>query len=308
MSSLSQYGRLLGAQLDSRLAAWAKPKPGKHGIAGLQPRMVDTRAGRIRVVDSASDKPCVMLTPDGPNVIEHYEELIERLSRDLRVVCFDMPGFGFSTASPDYCHTLDQASAGLIELLDVLGVSRATLAFTCANGLYALRMARIAPERVTSLFLSQTPSLDAMGAWAKRIVASPLHVPVIGQTAVWLAREKLAMGWYGRALARGRDRELFRAPARAALSRGAAFSLAGVVQGLTGESQAKVENVDTPCAVLWGMQDRSHQQTEPEAIRACVPAAEVTRCAEAGHFPDLEEPERYGALLVAHVARYGAAR
>ena len=88
-----------------------------------------------RVFDSESAKPCVVFVPDGPNVIEHYEAVFALLSPRRRVVCFDMPDFGFSLPTPTYAHSLDQGANAVIGVLDALEIERATLAFSCANGL-----------------------------------------------------------------------------------------------------------------------------------------------------------------------------
>nr|CUV31987.1 protein of unknown function [Ralstonia solanacearum] len=106
---------------------------------GLRTTFVETSAGRVRVHDSGSTKPCVVMAPDGPNTIEHYARLIELLSPALRVVCFDMPGFGYSIPAPRYSHTLDEGARAILDVLDRLNIGRATLAFSCANGLYAVR-------------------------------------------------------------------------------------------------------------------------------------------------------------------------
>lgn len=266
-------------------------------------RWVDLPAGRVRVFDSGGTLPCIVFTPDGPNVIEHHLPVLALLRQDFRVICFDMPGFGLSWPSAAYSHSLDQGAATVLQLMDRLAIDRATLAFSCANGLYALRVALRAPQRVHSLFLAQTPSLAAMQAWAHKTVPGVLRVPVAGQLVGWAARERAARSWYRQALPRGTDPEPFRGIARHAMRCGACFSLAGVVQGLLRESEASLRDVAAPCTVLWGNADRSHRATAPDALRALVPHAQVIESVDCGHFPDLEQPERYVALLRAHLSR-----
>lgn len=302
MKNFMQASHALAGTVDSNLASWSARKWRANSFERLRVQLVETPVGRVRLVDTASDKPSVVIVPDGPNVIEHYAELIERLSTSLRVVCFDMPGFGFSTPHAEYHHSLDQGASAVLGVLDQLGIRRATLAFSCANGLYALRAARIAPDRIRSLFLSQTPSLRAMLVWAERNIAKPLVVPVIGQLTGWLARRQLAMHWYQMALPRTADLEYFRAPARRALANGACFSLAGVVQGLRLETQESLEQVSAPCTMLWGSSDRTHRRTDPRSLIECASDAQVVTCDGVGHFPDLEQPERFAQLLVEHVA------
>lgn len=270
--------------------------------------MLPAPCGVVRALDTArdSEKPCVVIVPDGPNVIEHYVPLIERLAGDLRVVCFDMPGFGFSAPASHYGHSLQEGAAALLSVMDALEVQCATLAFSCANGLYALRAARSFPERVRSLFLSQTPSLEAMHAWVERVVAMPFRVPLLGQAVNWLGRGRLAKHWYEIALPPDVERAPFHSIARNALARGACFSLAGVVQGLSADSQAELVSVATPCTLLWGERDRSHRKTDPRSLNDCAPGAEIIRFPKLGHFPDLEQPSNYAELLMAHVAHLQA--
>lgn len=296
---------MLSARVDSWLAALAAG--GKPFPTGGQTRYLQTAAGRVRVFDSGGALPPVMFVPDGPNVTEHYEALFALLTPHLRVVCFDMPGFGFSLPSAGYIHSLDQGAATVIAVLDALKIERATLAFSCANGFYALRTAKLAPQRVASLFLAQTPSMPAMRRWTERIVPGVLRVPVLGQLAMWIARKRAAHGWYDIALPRDTDREPFREPARHALACGACFSLAGVVQGLVRESDAAVSGVTTPCTLVWGVRDHSHKHTPPASLRDCVPHAELVLFDECGHFPDLEQPKRHARLLVEDVTAHAAA-
>jgi len=193
----------------------------------------------------------------------------------------------------------------VVDVLDALDIRTATLAFSCANGFYASRVAQLAPQRVASLFLAQTPSLAAMHAWTRRIIPRPLRIPVAGQLAAWLFRRKAALAWYDVALPKGIDREPFRKPTRHALSCGSCFCLAGVVQGLVRESVTAIKVSDTPCTMIWGAKDRSHRGTNALSLRDCIPHAEIVEFDDCGHFPDLEQPERYAALLTAHMIKYG---
>ena len=294
---------MFSSSLDSRLAQWAASRRKRTTNTQLITRMVNTPVGAVRVFDSQSPKPCVVLVPDGPNVIEHYDALFTLLSQQLHVVCFDMPGFGFSLPEPAYAHSLDQGASAVIGVLDALDIERATLAFSCANGFYAVRAAQLAPHRIASLFLSQTPSLQAMRTWAGRVIPWPIRVPVLGQTVAWLARNKSAHAWYDIALPKTTDREPYRRIAHDALSSGGCFCLAGVVQGLARESLAALKTVDVLCTMIWVAKDSSHRHTRAESLLECLPKAELIRFEDCGHFPDLEQPARYTELLVRHIEK-----
>ena len=290
---------MFSTRLDSaltRLSAWHRRAVGT-APAGF--RLVTTPLGAVRLYDSGSSKPCIVFVPDGPNVVEHYAPLMARLAERFRVVCFDMPGFGHSLPGPRYNHSLDHGAAVVLSVLDALGIAAATLAFSCANGFYALRVAQTAPQRVTRLVLSQTPSMGAMHAWSKRVVPAALHLPVLGQAVAWAFRRKAANGWYHLALPRGSDAAPFKRPALQALACGGGFCLAGVVQGLGREDIDALKGVTTPCTLVWGPLDRSHKLTNPATLKELVPHAEIIHFEDCGHFPDIEAPERFANILMA---------
>jgi pimeloyl-ACP methyl ester carboxylesterase len=265
---------------------------------GFEMHWIETNQGNIRFYDSQSDKPCVVLSPDGPNVIEHYEELIALLSPHFRVVCFDMPGFGFSAPSKAYDHSLQHGALVIQELLDQLGIARATLALSCANGLYAIRFAHIAPARVERLVLSQTPSLEAMHQWTCRVVPKIFKIPLLGQILNRVLRSKLSNAWYRIALPKSTPRAPFERISNHSLRCGGCFSLAGVVQGLIRESTKPNQLQGIPCTVLWGSKDRSHSPTLPTSVLRDLPDAKLIVLDDCGHFPDLEKPEQLVKVLM----------
>ena len=294
---------MLGSLVDSLLTRISKMHLKRRDGEALPTFCVKTSVGTVRVYDSGSTKPCIVFVPDGPNVIEHYEVLIGLLAKRFRVVCFDMPGFGFSFPRSLYRHSLTEGAHAVLGVLDGLGVKTAALAFSCANGFYALQTALIAPERITRLILSQTPSLTAMHAWTYRNIPRPLRIPIIGQVAAWLFRRRAAHSWYGRALPRTTDAQFFRRAAHNALSSGGCFCLAGVVQGLLREHAAPLTAIEAPCTIVWGAKDHSHRDTDPASLRQYLPQAEIIRFEDCGHFPDIEQPERYASILIERVAR-----
>lgn len=265
-----------------------------NGAAGGWPadtRFVETRAGRIRVRDSGGKGPVIVMTPDGPNVIEHHAELIALLAQDARVVCFEMPGFGFSAPRADYGHTLEQGSDVVLAVMDALDLKEAALAFSCANGFYAIAAARKAPARIRRLLLAQTPGFSAMPAWTARNVPTAIRAPVIGQLVNRLARRKLAYAWYGIAMNDKARRDAYRKTAAHALDHGACFCLAGVVQGLSRAQDAALAGVKQPVSLLWGDADRSHAQTRAESLLELLPQARIRHLPDCGHFPELEQPQ-----------------
>ena len=103
--------------------------------------LISTDFGKIRVLDTLGEKPVILTVPDGPNVIEHHHDLISKLSENFRIVCFEFPGIGFSYPNSRYDYSFDKASKLVINLMDLLKIDNAALAFSCSNGFYAIKTA-----------------------------------------------------------------------------------------------------------------------------------------------------------------------
>jgi pimeloyl-ACP methyl ester carboxylesterase len=288
---------MLAAALDSLLSR----VPRAAAPAGT--RFVETRAGRIRVSDTGGKGPVIVMTPDGPNVIEHHAQLIALLAKDARVVCFEMPGFGFSAPRGGYGHTLDEGSDAVLAVLDALDIKEAALAFSCANGFYAIAAARKAPTRIRRLLLAQTPGYSVMPGWTSANVPWAIQTPVLGQLLNRAKRHQLAHVWYGIAMNDKPQRDAYRKVAREALDRGACYCLAGVVQGMMrSKSPLELEGVRQPAMLLWGDADRSHKHSRPETLLELLPQARIKHLPECGHFPDLEQPDTYASFIQEHAA------
>ncbi len=128
----------------------------------------------IGILDTKEGKQTILIIPDGPNIIEHYFPLLDKLKKSFRVIIFDLPGFGFSTHNGNYDYSFQKTNQLILELLEVLQLPKVNLVFPCAGGFYGLSFTQAFPEKVNHLFLIQTPSLGEMKKWMKRIVPNYL--------------------------------------------------------------------------------------------------------------------------------------
>ena len=262
-------------------------------------QMLATRRGRLRVRDTGGQGPVVLMAPDGPNVIEHHNVVVERLAPHARVVCFDLPGFGFSRPGLRYDHSLQQGAETILAVMDALDLREAALHFSCANGFYAMAAAKLAPQRIRRLLLCQTPSMQAMREWVPVNVPRPLRIPVLGQGINRAARERLSQVWYSLALPDKAQRPAYRAMAKDALDRGGCFCLAGAAQGLARARGSELEGIKQPVMMLWGDADYSHRHTRAESLMELLPQATIQHFPDCGHFPDLEQPQKYSQIALA---------
>jgi hypothetical protein len=197
-----------------------------EGRNGLQAESADAHLTLRQPIryDSGSG-PCVVLFP----MAQRHRALRHRwvCCRRLRVVCFDMPGFGlFPVGLRTF---LDQGAKAVVGCRRLgIGQRRGSL----CEQLYALRAARVAPDRISDwCFLNTVARRDTCVDGPSR--SWPLRVPVV-DGAAWSRREGRAQR-YRIALPGTTDAGPFQEGA-APLARSLLF-LAGVVQGLARETR-----------------------------------------------------------------------
>jgi pimeloyl-ACP methyl ester carboxylesterase len=139
------------------------------------------------------DAPVVVALHGWPQHWWCWREVIPRLSADLRVLCPDMRGFGWSNWPEDGSFTKDRVADDLIAVLDVLGVERACLAGHDWGGHAVVLAALRAPERVSAVVTMsvghpwQPPARILRNLW-RFAYQVPLAAPLVGETIV-------ARGW-----------------------------------------------------------------------------------------------------------------
>lgn len=282
--------------------AWLCEMGAKGGPLPINHSTFQSSAGSVRYLDTASReqaaldgdlRPALLIIPDGPCVVPHFEEIAHELQNDWRVIVMDLPGFGLSFPAGSYSHSFDAGAAIILELLDHLRIHQPiVLCTSCVNGFYALRLAKLHRHRLRALVLAQTPSVPAMQAWSDRVVPWFIKVPVLGQIINYVGRSKFAATWFKIALDRTSPllNVFTRISADSFAHSGSCFCLASVVQGTLPCPAALITGVDSglPVHALWGQQDRSHRKTDPMSLLDLVPHAQMRVLPDAGHFPHQE--------------------
>ncbi len=210
-----------------------------------------------------------------------------------------MPGLGFSYPKPDYDFGLEHGTETLMSVIDALHIERATLSFSCSNGYIAMSMAKNYPERVSRLVLAQTPSvLEMKSQWVDRNVPKIIRIPYIGQAINAGMSSRLATKWFDMSLPKNApEKEVFVEHALSALHSGGCFCLASIVQGMQNLGDNELSDIEVPTTMVWGNKDWTHRDTKFESLREHVPHCEIHEFADCGHFPNLEQPKAFAALI-----------
>lgn len=241
----------------------------------------------------------VVLAADPPVVIEQYDRLVDLLSPYVRVVVMEVPGFGFSL--PDRSMRFDFAAANAViaEFLHRLDLGPAVLAFPCVTAYAAIDIAQRHPGLVSGTVLIQAPSWPEEIAWKKaRDPKGLLATPLLGQVALNVLKRKRAPDWFKAAVGHRPMFDPIVATTDEAFAHGACFCLASAFQRYLTDEAPPLSPVAQPSLIVWGLKDRSHASTDRSSSQQLAPGAPVVEIAEAGHFPELEQPEEFALAVL----------
>lgn len=137
--------------------------PALPSLPGVRHHTVQVRGVRLHYAEAGRpDAPPVLLVHGFPQHWYAWRHVIPELAADHRLICLDMPGFGWSEGSPEGYATEERA-ADLVGVLDALGVDSVRL-IAHDWGAWAGFLACVrAPERF-SHFLA----LNMVHLWPRR--------------------------------------------------------------------------------------------------------------------------------------------
>ncbi len=235
-----------------------------------------------------------------------WRHLAEVMAHTHTVVAPDLFGHGNSTARPAADYSLGGHAGVVRDLLDLLGIDQAVMVGHSLGGGIALEFTYLFPQRVTGLvlvasgglgaevnFLLRAPTLPGAG-WVLPVLASGFArrqgnalarglrmVGVKGSTDV-------AEAWHGfEQLADGESRRAFLSTIRS-------------VVGPEGQRVSATELlplITVPVLLVWGERDRMIPVAHARAAVERFPAARLEVFEQAGHFPHLDQPERFADLV-----------
>lgn len=235
-----------------------------------------------------------------------WQHILPTLAERYTVMAPDLIGHG-SSARRRGDHSLSAHASMVRDLMEALGVERATLVGQSFGGGVAMQFAYLFPERCERLVLASSGGLGAEVHPLLRVLSLPgaeallalacrsqLH-KLAGTLAKRLNRSGMnrcrALEEIGRSYASLTD----------AASRRAFFdTLRGVVDG-AGQRVSARDRLYLICAmptlILWGRQDPIIPMAHALATHAAIPHSRLEIFDDAGHFLHCEQPDRFVAVL-----------
>lgn len=260
---------------------------------------------RLAYVDRGTG-PAVLFIHGLLGTNANWSHLVTRLEATHRVVVPDLFGHGASD-KPRGDYSLGSHAATLRDLLDRLDIERVTLVGHSLGGGIALQFCYLFPERVDRLVLVSSGGLGRSVNPILRAATLPGAEAVIPVIASGWVRTRLegigsALGrlglrpppdvreaWRGfTSLSDADSRRAFLATTRAVIDPGG--------QTVTAHDHLPMDE-DIPTLVVWGTHDRMIPAWHATTAHQAIPSSRVELFHGAGHYPHLDEPDRFAALL-----------
>jgi pimeloyl-ACP methyl ester carboxylesterase len=257
-------------------------------------RKVAVRGGMFEteIIEDGSGPPLLFM--HGVTNVQPGDPFLARLAEKFHVIAPRLPGYGESTGSE---HLLDLHDLLYYELdlLDTLGLRDVPVVGHSLGAMVAAELAALQPERFSSLTLiapfglwnPEYPVADFFAMSPSQLASATYHDPesTVAQAA---ARPP-------------EDNEAYIA---FMLDRAKSYSTAAKYlwpipnRGLN----KRLHRVSAPTLLVWGESDRIVLPRYAEDFQALLPGARVETIPEAGHLPQVEQPERLAEVVTRFVA------
>ncbi|MFI6773171.1 alpha/beta fold hydrolase [Nocardia sp. NPDC050412] len=268
----------------------------------FESRFVAIDGHTIHYVDEGSG-PILLFLHGNPTWSFVYREVIGALRDEFRCIALDYPGFGLSTARPDYRHLPEEHIHIVTSFVDALALSEITLVAHDWGGPIGLATVEQRPAAFERLVLTNTwgwpMNGDPKAHIASHVMGGPLGRLLIRQFNLFVEatipighrlRKPTVeeIGHYRKALATSDRRQ-----ASAVLPRCITAShalLADVEAGLPGLASL-------PTLIIWGNADVVFGDKERRRWEQLVPNHHTVIVEGAGHFVQSDAPDRFAAAI-----------
>lgn len=249
----------------------------------------------VMAYQDTCDKPALLLIHGFPLSSQMWTPQLEDLEQYVRVIAPDLRGHGQSDSVPGP-YTIGQLADDCADLLDHLNVMTPFVVCGLSMGGYiALEFYRRYPELVAGLILASTRAgADSEEGKAGRDKAAELAKNE-GATAVssGMLPKMLAPKNYES------DEELVEYVKEVMST----ASLNGVVGALAAmrdriDSTSTLGDIEAPVLIIHGAEDKLIPVSEAELMYKAIPDAQLVVIPDAGHLPNLEQPDIFNDAVI----------
>jgi pimeloyl-ACP methyl ester carboxylesterase len=243
--------------------------------------------------------PVVLLVHGWTLDLEMWAPQVPALRDKFRLVRFDRRGFGLSAGRPGLAHDVADIEA----LCRHLALERLALVGMSQGARAVLGFAASSPERISGLILDGSPDCLQDGSTAADDPPMEHYRTLLQQQGIDAVRRQ----WATHPLARLRtgDRRQ-RALLAAMIARYPANDLLDSRLDNAVLAGTDVESIRAPVLVITGEYDVASRIAAADALSRRIPDAQRAVIPDAGHVANLDNPQRYNAVVRAFLERHAA--
>lgn len=262
-------------------------------------KFLDLHGDRFAYRDEGSGDEVLLLIHGMAGSSETWRAVIPRLAKRYRVVAPDLLGHGQS-AKPRGDYSLGAFAVWLRDLLDELGIARATVVGQSLGGGVAMQFAYQHRDYCARLILISSGGLGQDVGWTLRLLSAPgaeFLLPVIAPPPVVKAGNTVR-GWLSaRSIHSPRGAEMWSAYSSLsdAQTRQAFLRTLRSVVDYRGQAVSALNRLyltsEMPALVIWGDADRIIPVEHAYGLRELHPVCRLEVLPGVGHFPHVEKPD-----------------
>ncbi len=293
------------------------PAEGKLTVAQLRARYM-TPADRIvtlggvevRYRDEGKGQP-ILLLHGSQSTLDTWDGVANALKGRYRVIRFDLPPMGLSGSISEAAKaTLPGPDALMIGLLDHLKIDKVIAAGVSSGGTMAYYLAGNHPDRVKAVVLSNCPSdpVDTSGLVQPedlKIASARLKATGIQDKDWWRAYLKFLYGEPSRLT----EAQIQRSYDMGRRGQEPNMLHLLALAGNAAETDKRLSEVKTPTLVIWGMRDKVLPYSACLALLGHLKGVKpsIVLLDDVGHYPPIEVPQRFAAIVDTYVTQVVAA-
>jgi 3-oxoadipate enol-lactonase len=239
------------------------------------------------------DGPALLLPSSLGTTVELWDAQLTVLARSFRVVRYAFPGHGGSPEPPGP-YTVEALAGDALDLLDHLGIRRASVCGVSLGGTVGMWLAAAAPDRMERLVLACTSArFEPVHTWTDRAAT----VRAKGTAAM---ADHALERWFSPRLRA--ERPALMASFRDALCAVGREGYAGCCEALAAWSFAgRLGEVAAPTLVIGGGLDEVCPPAHVRALAEGIPGARLEMLPDASHLANVDAPEAFTGAAVAHL-------
>lgn len=268
-------------------------------------KFLELHGDRVAYRDAGDGAEALLLIHGMAGSSDTWRAMIPQLAKKYRVVAPDLLGHGQSD-KPRGDYSLGAFAVWLRDLLDELGVTRATIVGQSLGGGVAMQFVYQHPDYCQRLVLISSGGLGPDVGWTLRLLSAPgaeLIMPIIAPPPVLKAGNKLR-SWLGAAgIQSPRGAEMWSAYSSFADSqtRQAFLRTLRSVVDYRGQAVSALNRLhmaaELPTMTIWGDKDQIIPVAHAYAAHDARPESRLEVLEGVGHFPQVERPTEVVDLI-----------